>query len=178
MTRETIQEEKWRSLFQEQHARLVLAIETLLYRNESPEQILRAALTELEGRPFHEFFGQVSALRAVVKAAIAHNYTLFAPQIASSLPVSVNDENMAAPFLAALPWSERAVYFLSEILHYARRDTALLLGISDSNVDQLIRFAKKLIASRADAFVSLQSPESSYPRVVDSRRSMTFSSFE
>jgi hypothetical protein len=178
MTRESIQEEKWRTLFQEQHARLVLTVETLLYRNESPEQILRAALTELEGGPFHEFFGQVSALRAVVKAAIAHNYTLLGPQTTPSPPVSVNDGNLAAPFLAALPWSERAVYFLSEILHYARRDTALLLGISDSNVDQLIRFAKKRIGSPANTFVPLQSPEISHPRTLDSRRSMTFSSFE
>jgi hypothetical protein len=36
-----------------------------------------------------------------------------------------------------LPWPERAVYLLREVLRYSRRDTALLLGMSDSNIDQL-----------------------------------------
>jgi DNA-directed RNA polymerase specialized sigma24 family protein len=112
----------------------------------------------LEGHPFDEFFGQVSALRAVVKAAIAYNYTLIDPRTAFASQLTVDDGGMAAPLLAALPWPERAVYFLSEILHYSRRDTALLLGISDCSVEQLIRFGRKRIESPADAFVYLQSP--------------------
>ena len=45
--------------------------------------------------------------------------------------------------LEALPWAERVTYFLREVLHYSRRDCALLLGISDANVDELNRFARK-----------------------------------
>jgi hypothetical protein len=44
-----------------------------------------------------------------------------------------------------LPWPERAVYFLREALRYSRRDTALLLGMSDANIDQLYLFAQKRI---------------------------------
>jgi len=44
-----------------------------------------------------------------------------------------------------LPWPERAVYLLREMLRYSRRDTALLLGMSDANVDQLQKFAKRRI---------------------------------
>jgi len=149
----------------------------LLYRRESPEQILRTALTELEGRPFDEFFGCVSALRAVVKAAIAHNYTLIDAETAFSPSVSVNDGDLVAPLLEALPWPERSVYFLSALLHYSRRDTALLLGISDANVDQLISFAEKRIKSPVDAFALLQSPHSSPTRAVGAGRSKAMASY-
>jgi DNA-directed RNA polymerase specialized sigma24 family protein len=115
----------------------------LSYRGVAPEQTLRKALTDLEGRSFHEECGQGSALRAVLKVAIAYNYTLMDPQSAFASPVPANDGNLAAQILAALPRYERAVYFLSEILYCSRHDTALLLGISDSNVDQLVEFAKK-----------------------------------
>src|SRR5260370_42563766 len=113
MTRKTDQEEMWRALFQEQHARLALAAQVLLYRRVSPEQILSTAYVELQGRPFHELFGPVSALRAVVRATIAYNYTLIDPQTAFAPPLSVNDGDLTAPLLAALPRPERAVYFLT-----------------------------------------------------------------
>jgi len=37
----------------------------------------------------------------------------------------------------------RAVYFLQEVQHYTLRNTALLLGMSDAEVDQLKKSAKK-----------------------------------
>jgi hypothetical protein len=42
-------------------------------------------------------------------------------------------------------WPERAVYFLREALRYSRRDTALLLGMSDANIDQLYLFGQKRV---------------------------------
>jgi DNA-directed RNA polymerase specialized sigma24 family protein len=52
--------------------------------------------------------------------------------------------------LEALPWAERAVYYLREVLRYARRDTALLLGISDGEVSLLARAARKRMGHAED----------------------------
>ena len=128
MTRETNKEGMWLSLFEVQHSRLSEIAEMLLYRSVSPEQILEEALAELEGRPFYTAFGLVSATRADVKAAIAYNQRDAGSRVglASSEPV-INVHTGPLP-LEALPWAERAVYFLRDILRYSRRDTALLLG--------------------------------------------------
>jgi hypothetical protein len=149
MTRETNKDGMWISLFEEQHSRLSEVAEVLLYRNVSPEQILEKALAELEGRPFRMAFGLVSATRAVVKAAIAYNHrdTDSPVGVASSGPV-INVHSGALP-LEALPWAERAVYFLRDVLRYSRRDTALLLGMSDAEVDQLNKFAGKHMGVQA-----------------------------
>lgn len=135
------------SQFQEQHARLAIAAATLLHRKEPPDQILSAALDELEGTPFLESFAPVSALRAVAKAAVAYNYRHIDPQIAFGPPTPTDDGDLAAPLLTGLPWPERAVHFLSKLLRYSRRDVALLLGISDVNVDQITRLAQKRLAT-------------------------------
>ncbi len=49
------------------------------------------------------------------------------------------------PQIATLPWAERAVYFLHGVLHYSCQETALLLGLSDIQIDQLYTFAAKRI---------------------------------
>lgn len=175
MTQKTNQKEMWRALFQEQHARLAITAETLLCRRASIQQILSTALTDSKGSPFDEFFGRVSALHVVVKAAIAFNYRMIDRQTAFTSAKSVNDHDLAAPILGALPWPEHAVYFLSEILRYSRRDVALLLGISDTNVDQLIG-AEKRIELPADAFIPRQSPRSSSSSAVKPESSRAFAS--
>jgi hypothetical protein len=149
MTRETNKEGIWASLFEEQHSRLSEVAEVLLYRNVSPEQILKKALAELEGRPFRMDFGLACAMRAVVKAAIAYNHrdTDSRVGVASSGPV-IHVHSGPLP-LEALPWAERAVYFLRDVLRYSRRDTAILLGMSDAEVDQLNRFAGKRMGVQA-----------------------------
>lgn len=147
MTRTTNQEEMWRALFQEEESRLSVAAEVLLQRNVFPDQILGTALEELKGSPFHEAFGRSSALRAVVKAAIAYNKTVVDHDSAATSPLPLKDGCESAPFLASLPWAERAAFFLREVLNYSCRDTALLLGMSDANVDRLCRLAARRIES-------------------------------
>lgn len=132
-------EPKWRNLFDKHLANMEEAALMVLYRQEDPKEVLCSAINQLKNRPFDEVFGPISAVREVIKAAIARNdeesdETLLAPQRwghPGPLP------------LGSLPWAERAVYFLHEVQHYARRDTALLLGISDEEVDQLKKSAKK-----------------------------------
>ena len=150
MTRETNHGAMWRALFDEQKSQLTEIAEILLYRCGSPEQIVQSALTQLEHEPFYEPSAKVSSFRAVVKATIAYNYSIDNPETVLASRVSVSERNAGPLPLESLPWAERAVYFLREVLQYSRRDTALLLAISDANVDQLSRFAKKRIGIRAD----------------------------
>ncbi len=145
MTRVAEREDLWRRLFHEQHARLTAAAEAILHRKASTEQILRTALEDSEGRPFHEIFGPASALRSVVKAAIASNHTVNNHEDPVAVPTPKSDEGENAHPLLELPWAERAVYFLRAVLNYSRRDTALLLEMSDAHVDQLMGFAETRI---------------------------------
>ena len=178
MTRATDHVGMWRTLFREEHSELAHAAEMTLYQRGSQEQILTTALTELEDRPFHDGFGLVSALRAVVKSAIACNCQLLDPQIALTPPVSGNDGYDEAQSLETLPWAERAAYFLREVLHYSRRNTALLLGMSDANVDQLKRLAEKRMASPTNAADHPRMPQTNSAYAVESGSSMAFAACE
>jgi hypothetical protein len=135
----------WRTVFDEQEATLTVVAEMLVPCRISPRKILDQALTALEGSPLRDAFGQISAIRAVVKAAIA--YRLKASNSASEAEALLpqNYQFPRIPHIGMLPWPERAAYFLREVLGYSRRDTALLLSISDAKIDQLHKFAEKRI---------------------------------
>lgn len=178
MTRETNHEGMWRALFEEHHSQLTEAAEILLERSGSPEQILRTAFAELEHHPFYEPFGRISALRAVVKAAIAHNYTCVDSWILTTSSGPISYEHSGPESLEALPWAERATYFLCEVLHYSRRDTALLIGISDANVDELNKFARKRMGIRVETPPPSHMPHLSVAHAMRSTRSMAFTSYE
>ena len=153
MTRMTIQEDRWRTLFQEQRTALAVTAEMLSYRKVPTKQILSNALTELEGHPFHEGFASTFALRAAVKAALALNTEAADSPIEMTLPDSVENGRFGGMSIGSLPWPERAVFFLRKVLGYSRRDTALLLGMSDANVDQLYSIAEKRIGSSSHPFI-------------------------
>jgi len=135
----------WRDLFENRHATLVEAAHLLLCQHQDPEVILRIAFNRLKNRTFHEFFGRVSAVREVIKVALERNDEFSEEEFRQ--PADLTPEWWpAGPLpLDALPWAERAVYYLREILHYARRDTALLLGVSDGEVDGLLTSARQRI---------------------------------
>ena len=59
--------------FEEQRATLIAVAEMFLNCLMSTEQILEKAMAASEGSPVRESFGPASAIRAVVKAAVAHN---------------------------------------------------------------------------------------------------------
>ena len=133
-------EPKWRDLFDRQKARMDKAALMVLRRQDDPKEVLRTAINQLKDRPFDAVFGPISAVREVIKAAIAQNDQEYEEQAA----VSPQPRRRLGPLpLEELPWAERAVYFLHEIQHYARRDTGLLLGMSDWEVDQLKKSAKR-----------------------------------
>ena len=130
-------EAQWRNLFDKQQSTMEEAALTLLYRQEDPKEVLCSAINHLKNRPFDEVFGPICAVREVIKAAIARNDE-------ESEETALAPQRLGRPGpLPSLPWAERAVYFLLEVQHYARRDTGLLLGMSDWDVDQLRASARK-----------------------------------
>jgi hypothetical protein len=141
----------WPALFNEQRATLTTVAEMLLPRRVAPGQVLEQALTSLEGSPLRETFGQLCAIRAVVKAAIAYKLKNANCASEAEAPVPPNHQFPHFPHVGMLPWPERAVYFLREVLRYSRRDTALLLGMSDANIDQLHKFAERRIGYFSNA---------------------------
>jgi len=164
------QVDMWQTLFSEQRAALTVAAEMLLRCHVSPEQILSRALTALENSPLYENFGQVSATRAVVKAAIAHNREADNSPIAAETLETAKQEFQEISHIAMLPWPERAVYFLLGVLRYSRRDTALLLGMSDANIDQLYKLAEKRIGCCHDISCRSQSTREHYSNIIKEKQ--------
>ena len=140
------QADRWRTLFNTHRPTLTAVAEMLSYSRVSPEQILDEAAADLEGSSVRNPFAQIAAIRAVVKAAIAHNREAANSRIEAELPDPAQHIFSGGPLVGMLPWRERAVYLLREVLHYSRRNTALLLGMSDANIDQIYELARKRIS--------------------------------
>jgi Sigma-70, region 4 len=170
--------EMWRALFEEHHSQLAEVAEILLDCSGSPEQILQMAFAELEHHPLYKPFGQISAVRAVVKAAVAHNYTRIDSWIPTTSSGPIDCEHAGPQSLEILPWAERAAYFLHEVLHYSRRDIALLLGISDANVDELSRFARKRMGIPVENLHQSRMPHTRSTQAACPAHSMAFAAFE
>jgi Sigma-70, region 4 len=65
----------------------------------------------------------------------------------------------------ALPSQERMVYFLRDILEYSKRDTSLLIGITDAQADKLLSLARKRIdMTEEPSSMEIQSPHCTYFR--------------
>ena len=143
---QTEKEEMWTTFFDDHHAYLAVAAEMLLRCRLSPEKILRKALAALEGSTYEETFGRVYAVRAVVEVAIACNRENANSPIQGETPGRPTLGFPGSSQIAMLPWPERAVYFLHGVLHYSYQEIALLLGMSDANIDQLYKFAAKRVA--------------------------------
>lgn len=136
--------ERWNRFFEEQHAMLAFAAQTLL-RHGPAEPVLSEACTMLQGSTPRENYRQAFAMRTVVKVAISQNLQNPAAEKVIEINRHPSRDDFENHQIANLPWPERAVYFLRNILRYSRRDTALLLRTSDSNIDQLLRLAEKRI---------------------------------
>jgi hypothetical protein len=161
----------WRTLLEAQGATLTAVAEILSATRVSAEQILEEAIAALEGSPLHGELGQNSAIRAVVKASISyHRKTAGSAIKAEAYDDAPKYRFPGIPPIGMLPWPERAVYFLREALRYSRRDTALLLGMSDANIDQLYIFAEKRIRYAGEAAASLLPDASELSREVESNR--------
>lgn len=67
--------------------------------------------------------------------------------------------------VADIPAQERLVYFMRDILEYCTRDTSLLVGLTDAQVEKLLTFARKRIdITEGPSALEIHMPESTYFR--------------
>jgi len=67
--------------------------------------------------------------------------------------------------LFEIPVQERLVYFMRDILEYSTRDTSLLLGLTDAQIEKLLSFARRRIdMTEGPSTLEMQAPESTYFR--------------
>lgn len=147
----------------------------VLRRQGNANEVLCSAIDQLKDRPFDQVFGPISAVREVIKAAIAHNDREFDEEVAASQEQLWNEGSLP---IEALPWAERAVYFLHEVEHYARRDTALLLGMSDWEVDQLKKSARKRMGFPEEPFARELHGHNHPVASIGSAHSIAFAAYE
>jgi hypothetical protein len=137
------QQEMWRTLFDDNHANLVLVAEMLLRCPLSPERVLRKALSKLEVSPYEATFGQ--AVHAVIDAAFEYNRETTNSPLRATTPTPVKLRVPGMLQITMLPWPERAVYFLRGVLHYSCEETGRILDLNDLQIDQLYKLAAKRI---------------------------------
>jgi DNA-directed RNA polymerase specialized sigma24 family protein len=134
-------------IFDAQHQRFLLAATSLLSCENCAEGLLQqASLQVTQATCISGGFEYSFAMRAVVRLAIAHMQHCPRPEKGRSHG-GRNGLADARLLLQLLPWPERAAYFLREILGYSRRDSSLLIGMSDAQVDQMLAIARRRIAS-------------------------------
>jgi hypothetical protein len=141
------QRDLWSVLFREERPALAETAELLSHGEVSTEQILVEPYLALEETPFCKAFAQRTAIRQVVKATLAHNLPVPRSRAETSPCLASIDGNIEASKIRTLPRLERVAYVLHKVLCYSRRDSALLIGISDANLVQLVSIAERRIAN-------------------------------
>jgi len=111
-----------------------------LIRCECDHQILGKVEAEVRGRSVPNEFKLRFLTRALVRRAIQHLREC-TQGTESSCSLAQDSPKCAATLTA----QERVVYFLRDILEYPTRDTSLLIGITDAQVEKLLSFARKRI---------------------------------
>lgn len=144
---------KWRQVFVTRHSEFMLTASILLSCSVCADDLVKAARAEVQTARVSAGFEYAFAMRAIVRRAII--LTVRRSQCGNSASDCGHPEgNIAiAPCLRMLPWSERAVYFLRDVLDYSTRDVSLLMGSSDSQVDQLLSIARKRMRQAEESLI-------------------------
>ena len=130
-------------------------------------QILAKVEREVRNESVADEFKFQFLIRALVRSAIKHSRECTDPRNALHPPQQGN-------FPVEIPAQERLVYFMRDILEYSIRDTSLLIGISDAQVEKLLSFARRrLDMTEGPSSITIQEPDSTYFRwkFVDLQRS-------
>ena len=124
------------------------------------EDILAKVGTEVRGSIVSDDFKLGYLLRTLVRNVILHMRECdHIEERSRSLQC---DSPNTGP---ALPAQERIVYFLRDILEYSKRDTSLLIGITDAQADELLSLARRRIdITEGPSFVEIESPHWTYFR--------------
>ena len=104
------------------------------------DQILTNVEAEVRERSVPDKFKLRFLVRTLVRNVIQHLRECAHENERSHCPTQDSPN-----FIAETPSHERLVYFMRDILEYSKRDTALLIGSTDSQVEELLKFARKRI---------------------------------
>ena len=131
-----------------------------LVRCECDHQILAKVDAEVRERFVAEGFKLRFLARTLVRNVIQH---LRECPHRNESPRS--DVEVAPHPAAEIPEQERLVYFMRDILEYSTRDTSLLIGVTDAQVEKLLAFARKRIdLTEGPSSLEIHTPEWTYFR--------------
>jgi hypothetical protein len=134
---------------------------------ECDHQILAKVEADVRERPVADEFKLRFLMRSLVRSAIQHLHECTNQRNASHSPAQSNSG-------AEIPAQERLVYFMRDILEYSTRDTSLLIGMTDAQVEKLLSFARRRIdMTEGPSSLEIQTPDGTYFRwkFVDLHRS-------
>lgn len=130
-----------------------------LLQCECGQEILASVETEVRERFVPDDFKLRFLVRSLVRNVIQHLRECAHERNCLHRPAG--DSNP----LAETPAQERLVYFMRDILEYSTRDTSLLIGITDAQVEDLLKFARKRIDMKeGPSSLEIQSTEWTYFR--------------
>jgi hypothetical protein len=122
------------------------------------EEILKAVEIEVKERFVPEEFKLRFMMRTLVRKVIEH-----LRECAHLSEESQGDDLAVPDGTAGIRVQERLVYFMRDILECSTRDTSLLIGITDAQVEGLLSFARRRIDMKeGPSSMQIQGPESTY----------------
>ena len=121
-------------------------------------QIVAKVESEVRERSVADEFKLGFLTRTLVRNVIQHLRECTNQRKASHSPAQGNS-------VAEIPAQERLVYFMRDILDYSTRDTSLLIGMTDAQVEKLLSFARKRIdMTEGPSSLEIEAPEGTYFR--------------
>jgi hypothetical protein len=122
---------------------------------ECANQILAAVDAEVRESSVSDEFKHRFLIRTLVRNVIQHL------RDCSQQTKSPHYPTQESPYsVATVPAQERLVYFMRDILQYPTRDASLLIGVSDTQVEKLLAFARKRIdMSEGPASLAIETSE-------------------
>jgi hypothetical protein len=124
------------------------------------DRILAKVEAEVRGRSVPDEF----KLRFLVRILVQQVIEFMRDRSQTSAAAHPSAEDARGPAGKA-PDLERLVYFLRDILEYSKREAALLIGITDAQVDKLLFFARRRIDMyEGPSSIEIEDPNGSYFR--------------
>ncbi len=133
---------QWRNLFVS-HSEALSSVARILTEGPCPPAVvLIHAESKIRDRDIPEAFRYRYAIRCVVLAALITPPSEECPDGFELSDCRTVELAHFEDCMAALPYRERCVVFLRDVLGYSRRETALLLSMGDSQVDDSRNFGR------------------------------------
>lgn len=140
------------------HQELLRFYLSYLLECDCAEEVLRQIEVDIGNAAVPDAFKLCFMLRSMARNAVQHIREC--SQMTRGSDVPLDDSVKSAP-----PAQERIVYFLRDILEYSTRNTSLLIGISDGQVEKVLSFARKRIDMiEGPSSLEIQTPNGMYFR--------------